>query len=243
MWRIFSLLPLFAPLAGGKVWRWFAINIPMDLGTGGGKFTSDIDIIAKVHDYPRSKAWLYKTWELKVSLLCKDGSARSLKAGKTTRTINQLRAYREFGSPEVSLLDAYICEAGFGHNNNFPPQVLIPTVMEKIVVLRREQFGYQLLPFEHGKDGDGDIGLLAYSNLRNSLQTTFNLIPAVQVRPEQPFSRFAERLSDFFEQQGDRGGKHRCQIVYCRACRQLQLIDVKQEHCCPNCRSNLIVQS
>lgn len=121
MWRIFSLMPLYAALAGGKVWRWLVLNIPMDLMSGGGRFTSDIDIIAKVHDFPNSQAWLYKTWEFKVSLLCKDGSARSLKAGKTARTVTQLKAYRDFGSLEVSLLDGYICEAGFGHRNPFPP--------------------------------------------------------------------------------------------------------------------------
>ena len=215
----------------------------MDLGTGAGRFTSDIDIIAKVHDYPRSQEWLYKTWEVKVSLLCKDGGVKSLKSGKTPRTITQLKAYREFGSPEVSLLDAYICEAGFGRNNPFPPPALVPSVMEKIAALRREQFGYQLLPFEHGKDDEGDIGLLAYVNSRNPLQNTFDLNPAVYTRCEQPFSRFVQRLSDFFEQQGPRVGKHKCQIVFCRACRQLQLIDVREEHFCPNCNSDLIVQS
>jgi len=96
-------MPLFAPLAEGRVWKWFAINIPMDLGTGGA-FTSDMDIIARLHDFPRSQEWLYKTWEVKVSLLCKDGSGLSLKAGKLKRTVTQLNAYRDFGSPAVSLI-------------------------------------------------------------------------------------------------------------------------------------------
>ncbi|MCJ7791003.1 MAG: hypothetical protein MUP49_01085, partial [Dehalococcoidia bacterium] len=80
------------------MWRWFAINIPMDLGTGG-EFTSDIDILARLSDFPHSKEWIYRTWEVKVSLICKDGTARSLKAGKIERTIKQLKAYRDFGSP------------------------------------------------------------------------------------------------------------------------------------------------
>lgn len=242
MWRIFSQMPLYAALAGGKVWRWFALNIPMDLMTGGGRFTSDIDIIAKVHDFPNSQAWLYKTWELKVSLLCKDGMARSLKAGKTGRTVTQLKAYREFGSPEVSLLDSYICETGFGYRNPFPPPTLGPTLMEKITVLRRERFGYQLLPFEHGRNTDGDFGLLAYANPAKPLQTTFNLVPAISARAEQPFSRLADRLSDFFENLGERPRKSFCQIVFCRDCRRLQLIDAKTDDCCPDCNNNLIMQ-
>src|SRR5689334_17047420 len=110
IWRIFSLLPLYSNLAEGRVFRLFAINIPMDLGTGGGEFTSDVDILARLHEYPRSQEWMFPTWEVKVSLLCKDGSARSLKSGKTARTLTQLRAYRKFGSPAVSLLDVFVCE-------------------------------------------------------------------------------------------------------------------------------------
>ena len=59
LWRIFSLGPLYRCLAGGRVFRWFAINIPMDLGTGGS-FTSDIDIVARLHDYPRSREWVLR---------------------------------------------------------------------------------------------------------------------------------------------------------------------------------------
>jgi hypothetical protein len=242
IWRIFSLLPLYAPLAGGRLWKWFAVNIPMDLGTGG-KFTSDIDIIAKLHDFPRSPEWLYKTWEVKVSLLCKDGTARSLKAGKLSRTITQLKAYREFGSPEVSLLDAYICEAGFMRQNAFPPLALSNTLASKIGALNRERFGYQLLPFEHGKDEAGDIGLFALANVQNPVQTTFNLLPAVTAGPQQPFSRLAQRLDDFFEHAAHHPRKHSKQIVFCRDCRELQLISMEEEHTCPGCGTDLIVQS
>jgi len=243
MWRIFSLRALYSTLAAGRVWRWFALNIPMDLMTGGGRFTSDIDIIAKLHDFPNSQEWLYKTWEVKVSLLCKDGTPRSLKAGKTGRTVTQLKAYREFGSPEVSLLESYVCETGFVHRNPFPPPTLRPTLTEKIEVLRRERFGYQLLPFEHDRNTDGDFGLKVYANPKNPLQKTFNLVPAISARPEQPFSRLADRLSDFFENLRDRpAGKHLCQIVFCRDCRRLQLIDAKTDYCCPACTSNLITQ-
>ncbi len=31
IWRVLSVFPLYAPLAEGRVWRWFAVNIPMDL--------------------------------------------------------------------------------------------------------------------------------------------------------------------------------------------------------------------
>ena len=174
MWRVFSLLPLFANLAGGRVFRWFALNIPMDLGTGGA-FTSDIDIIARLHDFPRSKEWLYKTWEVKVGLLCKNGTARSLKIGKLKRTTTQLKAYREFGSPDFSLLDILLCEAGFLRGNAFPPPAVDASVRSKIIELCQQGFGYQLLPFEHGRDEAGDVGLSAMQvnpgNLMKRLST------------------------------------------------------------------------
>jgi hypothetical protein len=244
IWRAFSLLPLYAPLAGGRIWRWFATNIPMDLMTGGGPFTSDIDIIARLYDYPRSKEWLYKTWEVKVGILGKDGTGRSLKIGKIHRTKTQLNAYREFGSPDVSLLDMYICEAGFMRGNTFPPPVLHESISSKVDALRREGFGYQLLPFEHDKDGNGDdVGLTILTSEQNPLQTTFNLVPAVADGPREPFLRLADRINTFFEQTGDRPRKHFNQIVFCRECRQLQLICMKDEQACPACECDLVIQS
>jgi hypothetical protein len=242
IWRVFSLLPLYASLAGGHVWRWFAINIPMDLGTGEA-FTSDIDIIARLSDFPRSKEWLYKTWEVKVGLLSKDGTGRSLKRGKIRKTKTQLNAYREFGSPHVSLLDVYICEAGFKFRNTFPPPSLNETISSKLAELRPDGFGYQLLPFEHDRDEDGDVGLSALRMRLSPLQTTLNLIPAASGEPREPFLCLATRLDAFFEQSGDRPRKHFNQIVFCRECRQLQLICMKDEQTCSACQSDLIIQS
>jgi hypothetical protein len=244
IWRVFSLTPLYGALAAGRVWRWFAINIPMDLGTGE-EFTSDIDIIARLSNPPHSKEWIYRTWEVKVSLLCKDGTALSLKAGKIARTITQLRAYREFGSPDVSLLDIYLCESGFMSRNIFPPPSLKNLIVAKIAELSEYGFGYQLLPFEHGKDGDVDVGLHAImSNPMNPLQTTFNILPALPFRPRDPFARLADRINHFFEQIPNQSRNYiKNQIVFCKGCRRLQYISMRDTYTCPNCQSNLIIQS
>lgn len=244
IWRVFSLSPLYTALAAGHIWRWFAINIPMDLGTGG-EFTSDIDILARLYDFPHSKEWFYRTWEVKVSLLCKDGTARSLKSGKIARTMTQLRAYREFGSPDVSLLDIYICEAGFMRQNVFPPSSLKDTITVKIAELRQDRFGYQLLPFEHDRDGDVDVGLSAIMpNPINPLQTTFNILPAFPFQPRDPFTRLVHRIDQFFEQIPERSRSYiKNQIVFCRNCRRLQYISMRDVYICPCCQSNLITQS
>jgi hypothetical protein len=240
------LLPLFTPLAGGRIWKWFALNIPMDLGTGG-EFTSDMDIIARLREIPPSKQWIYRTWEVKVSLICMDGTVRSLKVGKTARTVTQMKAYREFGSPDVSLLDIYVCETGFLGRNAFPPAPLKDAISAKTLELSKQGFGYQLLVFEHGKDKDGDIGLQVLTpglNRLLALQTTINILPAFPFKPRDPFARFIHRIDQFYEQipQGSYGPVKK-QIVFCRDCHRLQYISTRDEYTCPNCESNLIVQS
>ena len=243
IWRVFSLLPLYGNLAGDGIWRWFAVNIPMDLGTGG-RFTSDIDILARLMDFPHSEEWIYRTWEVKVSLLCKDGAARSLKSGKIGRTLTQLKAYRDFGSPDVSLLDVYLCESGFMRSNLFPPASIRETIVAKSVELAKDGFGYQLLPFEHGNDGGIDVGLLAMGpNQMNPLQTAFNIVPARQGGPRDPFARLVQRIDQFFEGSGDPSKNVMKRIVFCRNCRTLQLIDMKVNHGCPSCGDDLIRQS
>ena len=206
--RIFELLPLQSPLAEGHIFRWFALNIPMDLGTGGS-FTSDMDILACLRPLPKSvrggrpsypphsDGSIYLTWEVKVSLLCNDGTARSLKSGKTARTITQLKAYRSFGASNVSLFDVYICEAGFMASNSFPPPPALQAIRAKMPELKNEGFGYQVLPFEHEKDGEIDVGLRALSipTWYGSPSTNLKLIPSVQSRPLDGFAKLIERLN------------------------------------------------
>lgn len=247
IWRVLSLFPLYVPLAEGRVWRWFAVNIPMDLGTGaGGIFTSDIDIIARLHDFPNSERWIYKTWEVKVSLLLKDGSARSLKAGKTRRTLTQLKAYKEFGAASTTLLDVYVCEDGFLRNNIFPTEEVNNVSSNKILELRKEGFGYQILPFEYMKEGDTDVGLFTPGNLLSPSiiqgKTGIDILSPKDFRHRQPFSRLVDDLDEFFERQGECPRKSFNQIVYCKNCRQLQLIDMKVEYECPKCKDDFIVQ-
>jgi len=254
--RIFELLPLQAPLAEGHVFPWFGLNIPMDLGTGG-RFTSDMDVIACLRPFPKSvrerspygphsDGYIYKTWEVKVSLLCSDGTARSLKSGKTARTIKQLRAYRGFGSCDVSLLDVYICEAGFMDRNSFPPAPVRDAILAKVPDLKNEGFGYQVLPFEHEKDGDVDVGLKAFSvpTWHGVDSSNFKLVAAVRNAPVDGFARLMTRLNDCYESGVKRMTKGRgfvC-IVFCRLCRELSLRPSKDANLCGVCGADLLLQ-
>ena len=178
IFRVFSLLPLFESLLSGCVCRWFAANIPMDLGTNDG-YAGDIDIIACLKRWPNDlspwpsnlspwhrdtpkRGCFYRTWEVKVAKLHKNGEAHSLKRGKTRKILSQLYIHREFGSPNVSLLDVYLCEAGvLGNGRAGLPSSVQQSAYSKLPELKSKQFGYQILPFGHDIDKDGDVGLFA----------------------------------------------------------------------------------
>ena len=117
IFRVFSLLPLRRSLLAGCVCRWFAVNIPLDLGTGGG-YEGDIDIIACLKRWPNSLSpwpnslspWppetpksgaFYRTWEVKVAKLYKTGESRSLKARKNPKNIVATRSPPEIRDPRM----------------------------------------------------------------------------------------------------------------------------------------------
>ena len=213
-------------------------------------FTSDIDVMACLVDMPRSRELVYKTWEVKVALLCKDGTVRSLKAGKTRRTLTQLKTYRKFGSPDVSLLDVYVCEDGALQANGFPPDSAEEAIIAKGEELQRSGFGYQLMAFQHEKEGDVDVGLCAMSwpyplSAGGPFDTTMTLVEPRTSAQGEAFSRLVTRIDQFAAEQARRGIRTYVgdQVVFCRSCRELQLIRPKDQIQCPGCQSNLVAQS
>jgi hypothetical protein len=244
MWRVFSTTVIHGFLPAGRIFRWFALNLPMDLLTGSSEFTSDIDIVSRLRPY--NGQWTYKTWEVKVSLICKDGSARSLKRGKVRDTVKQLKAYRAFGSPEVALLDVYVCESGYLSRHRFPPDEVVQAIRAKQDALVQFGFGYQILPIEYRDGGDMDVGLRLLRGTRNNMpfNPAFDSLPCTPGEVREPFTRFAKRIGDFFEAERYEP-KHKCfrQIVFCRECRTLGLIHTRSRSSCPHCGVDLIVQS
>ena len=259
IFRVFSLLPLFSSLLSGCVCRWFAINIPMDLGTNDG-YAGDLDIIACLQRWPNDlspwsnnlspwpsdtpkQGWFYRTWEVKVAKLHKNGEAHALKHGKTRKIMSQLDIHRKFGSPNVSLLDVYLCEAGFLGNGkaNFPPNAR-QSIYSKIPELQISRYGYQILPFGHETNKDDDVGLYA-PRFGSTMHTALDvLFPAVS-RPQQPFSALASRINSVWESKKT-GGPFQQMVVFCRVCRSLKVVSTKaDDYKCSDCHDDLIVQS
>jgi hypothetical protein len=246
---------LFASLSSEHIMNWFAVNIPMDIGTCGS-FDGEIDIIARLRGIPGNplaKGNFYRTWEVKVSLICKDGTTKSMKAGKgkVRAVVNQLKAYRNFGAPEVSLLDVYLCEAG--DSMRYLSNIL-KSLSAKLHQLKENGFGYHVLPFGYGKRDNHDYGLrfipappqlsLHPNHFMQLPVIAFLRAPVTDSRP--PFSNLAERIDGFVEEQKDKRaykGVFKHTVMFCRQCRKLQLILIREEYTCPNCGDNLIAQT
>jgi hypothetical protein len=259
LFRVFSLLPLFSSLLSGCVCRWFAVNIPMDLGTNDG-YAGDIDIIACLQRWPNDRSpwpgnlapwpidtpkrgWFYRTWEVKVAKLHKNGEAHSLKGGKARKILSQLETHRQFGSPSVSLLDVYLCEAGLLGNGKSPfPPIAEQSIDARISDLKGGRYGYQILPFGHDKIEDDDVGLYAPSVGAGMNAALDILYPAVS-QPRQPFSRLASQIDSVWKSKKTRGPFQQM-VVFCRVCRSLKVVSTKAgDYQCPDCHDDLIVQS
>ncbi len=234
--RLVSLLPFWSGLCRGHRFRWFAINIPMRLA-GDSEFTGEIDIIAKLQEYPPSKKWFYRAWEVKVALLCADGSAKSLKSGKLDRTLTQLSKYREFGSPQTSLLDVFLCEEGRLESGNLFPMPVFLTMRDKQAKLASEQFGFYAAVVEHIKDGGPGVAL------RTPHCGCGEIIHQVlHPRASEPGERFitlVETIDAAFDASTavERPLPH---MVFCAECKTLQRIHLRTHQACPSCGARLI---
>jgi hypothetical protein len=259
IFRVFSLLPLFSSLLAGCVCRWFAINIPMDLGTNDGH-AGDLDIIACMKRWPNNRSpwpsnltpWpydtprngtFYRTWEVKVAKLHADGETHSLKGGKTRRILSQLDVHRKCGSPSVSLLDVYLLEAGIGGKGvmDFPPAAR-QSIRAKISELRSKRYGYQILPFGHYKGGDIDVGVFA-PRVGANMNAGFDVLYPAVSPPQQPFSKLASHIESVWESKRT-AGPFQQMVVFCRACRSLNVVSTKtNDFSCPECHDDLVAQS
>jgi hypothetical protein len=130
--------------------------------------------------------------------------------------------------------------------NSFPPAPARQAILAKLPDLKNEGFGYQVLPFEHEKDGDIDVGLRAFDipTWYGVPSSNFKLLPAVQNTPVDGFARLVGRLSECYERavKGMTRPEGFVCIVFCRLCRQLSLRPMKDASLCGACGKDLLLQ-
>jgi hypothetical protein len=238
IWRLFESLPLYGAFAEGRIFAWYAANIPMDLGTGHSEFTSDIDVIACLRDKPpRLRQLIYRTWEIKVAVLRRDGSAQSLKIGKGRSIMNQLRAYRAFGAPDISLLDVFLCESGYLASNPLPSDAVRRAIASRPSEMSAEGFGHELLPFEASDDGRSLTVMSAGLPSRNIIKLRLPRPTAAS----EPFVRLVRDIGEFVERQAPEPRGRRL-VVFCRRCRALAMAAPHDSWRCALCGSDLALQ-
>jgi hypothetical protein len=236
--RLFETYVLTTALSQGTPWCWYAVNIPMDLVSPGMK--GDIDILACLLSWrspEESDKKMYRAWEVKVSTVDKNGQARSLKSGKIKNILKQLGNLRRFGVPLVSLLDLYILEDGFFERCEFPPAKIREVMKEKFAKLSAEQFGYQVLPFQHSSVGSEDLGLqtILPPDTWGNRPGMYLLNPS-ETKMTKAFSGLAKKIDDFYLQSvADHENQHPMAVItYCKKCKKLIRLSPKNTTC-PNC--------
>ena len=166
------------------------------------------------------------------------GKPRSLKSNKTEGIINQLKIQRKFGCPDVSLLDLYLHEAGSKTFPSFPTEQVFLVMEKRCRELQRQMYGYQILPFAHRKNEQGeDFGIYSLLNRFEPQQSVVTFLRAFKTEARGEFLKLAQHLSAFVESESKRLSKPLGYIVvtYCRVCRKLCLIDRRDEVCCNSC--------
>jgi hypothetical protein len=128
------------------------------------------------------------------------GKPHSLKSNKIEGTINQLKIQRQFGSPNVSLLDLYLHEAGSKGFQHFPTKEVFLVVEKRARALQKQFFGYQVLPFAHKKNEQAeDFGIFTLPNPFQPRQAVVSLLKAPRSEARGAFLELAQHLSAFAE--------------------------------------------
>ena len=132
------------------------------------------------------------------------------------------------------------------NQNSFPPDPARRAILAKVPELKSKGFGYQILPFEHDKDADVDVGLKAFHvpTWYRSPSSNFKLLSAIHSAPVDGFAFLIERLNKCYEREVNRMEKGRgfvC-VVFCRSCRRLSLQPMRNASSCGVCGTDLRLQ-
>lgn len=241
IWRILETQPLRAGLAEGLIWSWYAVDIPMNL-VPNMALEGDLDLVGR---FRRGRGtaveFIYRVWEVKVTLVDRFGRPRSLKAGKTARYLRQLKKARELGCPEISLLELYIYESGSLSENQGLPDAAVDLIRQRAAELEPEGIGYKVLPFEFGAGKQEQELVFVPARSTNPLDTGVAILRPKIRETGARFHAIACELSDFYERQHLRPEYRKLLgfISYCQNCRSLVMSPKGSAHLCCHCGREL----
>ena len=112
-------------------------------------------------------------------------------------------------------------------------------IRERAEALAKNNFGYKILPFQHGRDGDEDVGTFTIQHRYSHIQTASTIVRPMRTAPLGGFLELIATLDGFAESRKSIGFHV---IVFCKSCKHLGTVSMKGDAICPTCGSWLIVQ-
>jgi hypothetical protein len=212
---------------------WRAVGIPLDIVDSSIK--GDIDLLFAMRVYnagatPRFSR-IYRCFELKTSKVARDGTVKSLKEGKITKTLGQCQKLCRIGAPQVFLLEAFIAEAGYSQmSNGRMPDPVRESVAKKYDRMTSTNYGYVTMALEQ---------IEGYSE-----EDTGVLWPAATIKEAstsaigQSFQEIISAIETYISHIG--GAGYSTVITYCNGCRELTSVHAQGPYMCHKCGQPLI---
>jgi hypothetical protein len=226
---------LLSALTNGS-WYWRAVGIPLDLIDKSVR--GDIDLMFAMRPAPKAQdgrmvfgPYIYRCFELKTSKVKKSGEVKSLKEGKFKKTIGQLQKLRDFGAPQVFLLEAFIVEAGFSPaSSGTMPVEVRNSIANKLAQIQGRDFGYATLPIEQ---------IPGYSEAGTGILWPTETVQPANTNPlRPPFSRLVSLVEDFAKKA--HATNLRSVVTYCYRCQSLTAVDRSGPYVCASCQAALL---
>lgn len=246
VWRILSNPLHFAALCN-DTWRWFAVDVPLNLL--GGNTAGEIDILVcrpkviktvmvdeadkKIGDIYNFDDLIFRSFEVKSALLSKKGEYRSVRkpaSNKFRRTIGQLKQLLNFGCGLVWLLEIYIIEST-NDSPRFSTEV-VEYAREKSDKLKAIGAGYIIFQIQYRTDVAELQGGILHPP-RSVLYPTPKEIGG-------SFTALTKYLDDFYRTEiaKNKLGGLPPVISYCKQCRELSLVPGTGGVSCKKCNKS-----
>ena len=249
IWRLFEVAPFRLGLARGRIFRWFGTNIPLCLiGMQG-----DLDLVLSLKGDPSQDfRQLYETWEVKTTLISRDGRVSSSKSSpaKMNQLLGQMKKYRHTGSPCVGLLELFIYEDGALEGLQGPPSTVFNLIEQRRSLLARDQLGYRMIHLEHNRDHESQSIPDYYLGLKvvlfsDSPRDAAPLVSAPRTTEDnEPFRSLTKLLEAFVNSEVEKGNIRygNCAVTFCHACERLITLSPRGVCVCRYCNADLISQ-
>lgn len=219
-------------------WNWFAVGIPMNLN--GNDIDGDLDLIvsrpSKTPPQIGTKP-MYRVFEVKTSIIEKEGKVRSLKLGKINELNGQLKKLKKFGCHQLFLFDIYVIQSGFSLINDSLPIKIKEAIFKKARETIDIKIGYVAGAIESSPFYDDNVGGI--------LHPLINIISADKLDPVGPFLGLMEKLEHFYND--FKNNKENLKnmgipiITYCYDCKKLTMLSLNQycKYSCFYCSGDL----